>query len=186
MAIVRNAAAVVVRDDADGEVAATRARLLAARRALSQLEADGHGERFSEQADAASVAHFKENVRRKAAFDAEALQARAELVELRALAGGHASGGSGAGASGDRDEGVRAGGRVASLLSRAERAEAESRNLRDIVLRQKSIRGFWIAPKAAFLKKAAEVRELEAALLVMDASRHLPPIEADAAFIDSY
>ena len=50
------------------------------------------------------------------------------------------------------------------LEQKLERAEAESRNLRDIILRQKSIKGFWIAPKAGYLKKLAEVRELEARL----------------------
>ena len=46
--------------------------------------------------------------------------------------------------------------------ARAENAEAESSNLRDIVLRQKSIKGFWIAPKGSYLKKVAEIKELEA------------------------
>ena len=79
----------------------------------------------------------------QAAYDAEALQLRAALTEARADNGGSSS-------------------RLASLRARADAAAAESANLCDIILRQKSIRGFWIAPKASYTKKLAEVRELEA------------------------
>jgi len=48
-----------------------------------------------------------------------------------------------------------------ALRAKAEAATAESDNLRDIMMRQKSIKGFWIAPKASYTKKLAEVRELE-------------------------
>ena len=39
--------------------------------------------------------------------------------------------------------GARARERAAVLKARAERAQAEAANLRDIILRQRSIKGFW-------------------------------------------
>ena len=56
---------------------------------------------------------------------------------------------------------------VSAARTKAEQAEAESANLRDIVLRQKSIRGFWVAPKASFVKKQAELRDLEARVAML-------------------
>ena len=144
MQVVRNNTAVVVGQDAAAEARSVQMLLFEARAELARLEADGHGERFGESADKPAVAQFKENVRRKAGYDAEAVEARSMLAEAKAGGGG--------------------GERAAAWRARAERAEAESDNLRDIVLRQKSIKGLWTAPKASYLKKAAEVRELEARL----------------------
>ena len=42
--------------------------------------------------------------------------------------------------------------------------DAEAANYRDIVMRQKTIKGFFIAPKATYVAKEAEVRALEAQL----------------------
>lgn len=120
------------------------AALRAARGELERLEAEGHGEGFGPAADGTSRASFEENAQRKRAYDDEALAARARLAEATATA---ADGGGGA---------------VAELRRRVSRAEAESANLRDILLRQKSIRGFWVAPKASWVRQAARVRQLEA------------------------
>ncbi len=141
MAVVRNRLTAVVGTDAAAEAALVAGQLAAARSELARLEAEGHGARFGDDADAPSIAQFKENVRRKAAYDDEALEVRARLAEAQA-----------------------SGGEVAGLSTRAERAEAESANLRDILLRQKSIKGFFIPPKASYAKMQAEIRELEARL----------------------
>lgn len=142
MAVVRNQATVVVGQDAAAEAFAASRMLEAARAEVARLEAEGHGERFGENADATSIASFKENVRRKAVYDAEALEYRARLTEAKA---------NGAGAAEEK-----------ALRARAEAAAAESANLRDIILRQKSIKGFWIAPGKGYIKRLAEVKELEA------------------------
>jgi hypothetical protein len=147
MAVVRNQATVVVGREVAAEARGAVSSLEAARAALARLEAEGHGERFGEAADGTSVASFQENARRKALYDTEALEAKGELTE--AVASG-------------------AGGRVEKALrTRIAAAEAESDNLRDILLRQKSIKGFWIAPKASYTKKLAEVRELEARVAML-------------------
>ena len=88
--------------------------LSAARDELARLELDGHGEKFGDAEGPSAIAQFKDNVRRKAAMDKEALEARSMLAELRSNDPAKAS----------------------ALRTRAENAEAESRNLRDIILRQ--------------------------------------------------
>ena len=142
LAVVRNQATVVAGQDAAEERHAAVQRLEAARAELARLEAEGFGERFGDAADTTTVAGFRDNVRRKGEKDGEALRARARLAEVVAR-----------GSEGSAE--------ATALRGRAEAAEAESANLRDIVLRQKSIKGFWIAPKAGYVKKEAEVRELE-------------------------
>ena len=51
-----------------------------------------------------------------------------------------------------------------ALEARVHAAAAEAANYRDIVMRQKTIKGFFIAPKATYVAKEAEVRALEAQL----------------------
>ena len=148
MAVVRTQATVISGQDAAAEAQLAAQRLSAARVEMERLEALGFGERFGEAADVTSIASFKENVRRKGEKDAEALGARGRLAEVLARGG-----------KGTPE--------ALALQSRAEGAELESANLRDIVLRQKSIKGFWIAPKAGYVKKQADVRELEARLAML-------------------
>ena len=145
MASVRNHSTVVRGHDARAEAAALRSRLGAARADLARLEAEGHGEHFGDGAEKTEVAGFKENARRKAAYDAEALVFRSRLTEVKGGGGGTAAD-------------------AAALRARAERAEAESANLRDILMRQRTIKGFYIPPKPGYEKRLAEVRELEARL----------------------
>ena len=51
-----------------------------------------------------------------------------------------------------------------ALEARVHAAAAEAANYRDIVMRRKTIKGFFIAPKATYVAKEAEVRALEAQL----------------------
>jgi hypothetical protein len=148
MAVVRTRATVVSGQDAATEVQHAARTLEAARAELERLETQGFGERFGEAADVTTIASFQDNVRRKAEKDTEALAARGRLAEVLARGGKGTA-------------------EALSLQSRAEGAELESANLRDIVLRQKSIKGFWIAPKAGYVKKQAEVRELQARLRML-------------------
>ena len=147
MAVVRNHATVVIGQDAGAEARDAVRLLEHVRAAAARLHAEGHGERFGNAEGPSAIQSFKDNVRRKAEEDVKALEARSCLVELKA-------GGGDAGA-------------MAALQSRAEAAEAESANLRDIILRQKSIKDFWIAPKESYVKKLAEVRELEARVAML-------------------
>ena len=148
MAVVRTQATVISGQDAAAEAQLAAQRLDAARVEMERLEAQGFGERFGEAADVTTIASFQENVRRKGEKDAEALAARGQLAEVLARGG-----------KGTLE--------ALALQRRAEGAELESANLRDIILRQKSIKGFWIAPKAGYVKKQADVRELEARLAML-------------------
>mmetsp|Transcript_117969 Transcript_117969/g.328732 ORF Transcript_117969/g.328732 Transcript_117969/m.328732 type:complete len:167 (-) Transcript_117969:30-530(-) len=157
MAKVRNTAAVVVGQDAGEELAQLRAQLVAARAGLTKLELDGMGERFDPSAAPNEVRSFKENMQRVAAEEARVREAKAELAELRASQAG-------------ADD-------VAAAANRAEAAALELQNYRDIILRQKSIKGFYIPAKPGYLAKLAEVRELEGRLSQLELAA---PIDAGA------
>ena len=139
MGALRAAATVAVGRDASDDLRRTRGALVAARTALEQMEADGLGETFG--ATVSEVRTFKQNRARFEQEDSAARAARAELVEAR-----------GSGAS-TRE--------LAAIEARAESAEAEAANYRDIVFRQKTIKGFYAPPKACAVSKAAEIKQLE-------------------------
>ena len=96
---------------------------------------------------------YTENARRKQAFDAEALEAQSMLAEILG----------GADAEAARARSTEA----ATARARADRAKAESNNLRDIMVRQRHIRGFYVAPKSSYVSKAAQVKEMEERLRMM-------------------
>ena len=123
---------------------AAAARLAAARAALRQLEVDGMGERFGPAATDSAVRSFHENCARVDDEEASCRRAKAALAEAKA--------------AGAPTEALRA------LEARVHAAAAEAANYRDIVMRQKTIKGFFIAPKATYVAKEAEVRALEAQL----------------------
>jgi hypothetical protein len=164
MASVVSRAVRVVGSDAGGEAAALAAELRAARQALAALAEAGHGERFSAAAAAHEVRSFQENQRRAEDEEAAARRARVRLAELRAKAGSMGGGGGGGGGSGGGGGGGGGDTEIAAVAASAEAHAAEAANYRDIVLRQKSIKGFYVAPKAGYLAKAAAIRHIEAQL----------------------
>ena len=145
---VRTAATVVVGADAQAEIEAARWALAAARAALAQLEAGGFGEHFGPDAVPSEVRSFQENVRRLAEEEAAGRRLRAEAAEHKARG----------------DAPLKALRTLSELQARAAQHEAEAANLRDILARQKTIRGFWVAPSKGYVQKASEVRQLEARL----------------------
>ena len=147
MSCVSNRATVVAGTDAGAEARGTRAALVRARARLHELEAAGHGGRFGPAADAVGRRSFLDN----RAEHAECARAVARLRGARAEASA---------------EGRAADARA--LGRRIESARAQEDNLRDIMLRQKNIKGFWAEPKQAFVAQEAEVRRLEAQLLLAE------------------
>ena len=130
--------------DVGREAEAAAARLAAARAALRQLEVDGMGERFGPAATDSAVRSFHENCARVDDEEASCRRAKAALAEAKAA-----------------DAPAEA---LRALEARVHAAAAEAANYRDIVMRQKTIKGFFIAPKATYVAKEAEVRALEAQL----------------------
>ena len=159
MAAVRTAATVVVGTDAAGEVANVRAQCEAARARLAQLEREGHGEWWSDDPNHASeIKSIRENMRRQEAEEAAAKRARAELAEAKARAKVAAGGG------GRADYGSA----VAALAARVEKYEKEGQGVREVLERQLTIERLYRPPKAAYASQAAQVRQLEMQLSMLE------------------
>merc|ERR1712228_538918 len=107
------------------------------------MEADGMGEHFGPQAAPGEIRSFQENVKRLNREEVAARTARAELAELKACGGASAE-------------------TLAAAATRVEAADVEANNYKMIILRQKSIKGFYFAAKAGYTAKCAEKKELEA------------------------
>merc|ERR1719329_1294750 len=106
-------------------------------------------EGFGPQAMPNEVRSFQENARRLASEEANMRQAKAELAELKASGS----------ASPDA---------IAAAAARALAASSEAENYRMILLRQKSIKGFYIPAKPGYVMKCAEVRALEEQLAQLE------------------
>ena len=143
LANVVTRAAVVLGSDAGAEEVALRTRLAEVEHEIARLKACGQGGRFGEGAAASEQHSFLENVRRRDEEVGKASVALQLLAEARGAAATSRGGGG---------EGAWARERVAVLKARAERAHAEAANLRDIILRQKSIKGFWHEASPGFVQ----------------------------------
>ena len=100
-------------------------------------------------ANPGEVKSFLDNRRRLAELESSAARDKAALAELRAR-------------SELRSDVAR------SLLEGVREASNEAAELRDLVETQKSIPGFLIAPRDVYLRKCAEIRELEGRLQQID------------------
>ena len=129
-------AAEAVGGAAEGDV---RRALAAVSGELEAMLAKGQGGRFGGSATPSEMRTFNANVARLERERRAAERLRTELTEARAGAPG---------APADR------------LTAQLAEAEAEAANLRDIVLRQKSIKGFWIEPTPGYKAKEAQFNEL--------------------------
>ena len=117
---------------------------------LRKLAERGHGGRFGGGGAPSEQKSFETNVTRLGKAEAKVARLKQNLLEANARGAG----------CGDPDK-------VGRMLKEA---QFELSNIRDIVLRQKSIKNFWIEPTPGFVKKEAEIREIEAKLLLLGAS----------------
>ena len=125
MAFVENRATKVIGRDAEAERASVEASLATVRAELIGLEAEGKGGRFGDGVVACVARSFEAN-RAKLAAEEKVTASRSELAEVRSR--GHYN-----------PDAIRA------LEALVARAVAEVENCRNILLRQKSIKGIWIA-----------------------------------------
>ena len=114
---------------------------------LEGLESKGQGGRFGDVGVPSERRAFESNRARYRKEQAAVARLKQELLEARA---------GGVGAD-----------RAATIMQCLQSAEAEARNYRDILLRQESIRGFWVPPSPAYLKKDSERLALEAKLKLL-------------------
>jgi hypothetical protein len=149
MTKISNKATLVVGENArDAEAGALEA-LRAARHELAGMDAAGLGPRFDEGACASEVRSYLSNVEQLERMKAGCLRAREQLVEAKAQAGG-------------------VGGRsVARLGAQVEKLDFQASNMRDIVLRQKSIKGFVRDAGRGYQNLRGEIRRLEAQVTLL-------------------
>jgi len=143
---------------AAGEARRVRQLLSTARPALAEMVANGYNERFGKAATPGEIQSFKENIARLEALEATAASHKAQLAELQAR--GQARG----------DEGRE-------LLVELREVSSEAAELKELITTQKSIAGFWIAPRDVYTRKLGEVRALEGRLQLL--SEHESASHAD-------
>ena len=149
MTKISNKATLVVGENArDAEAGALEA-LRAARHELAGMDAAGLGPRFDEGACASEVRSYLSNVEQLERMKAGCLRAREQLVEAKAQAEG------GGGRS------------VARLGAQVEKLDFQASNMRDIVLRQKSIKGFVRDAGRGYQNLQGEIRRLEAQVTLL-------------------
>lgn len=120
------------------EVAAGEAR-------LRQLAAEGQAAHISDEATGTERLTLQTNLDRLDGLRAELVGARDALTEARG-----------------------AGGATAALEARFAWLQSQWANMRDIVLRQKTIRGLWIPATPVFEQAAAQVRDLRNKLRLLE------------------
>lgn len=130
------------------EIRALQDQIAALKSLLGQMRCDGLGGRFGEGVAANEKRAFEENNAHWEEWKKEALRLQGELTELKARE-------------------PEAGERHEDLTSRITQVKFQADNMRDIILRQKSIKGFWYPPTPGFVARQAEMRELEARLQML-------------------
>ena len=147
LALVKSAPARAQASNAESDASVLRGALNKLRAEMEDLEARGQGGRFGDVGVPSERRAFLDNrARYRKEADAVA-QLKQELLEARA--------------------GGRGASRAESILRRLRSAEAEANNYRDILLRQEMIRGFWVPPTPAYLKKESERQALDAKLRIL-------------------
>ena len=147
LALVKSAPARPQASNAESDASVLRGALNKLRAEMEDLEARGQGGRFGDVGVPSERRAFLDNrARYRKEADAVA-QLKQELLEARA--------------------GGRGASRAESILRRLRSAEAEANNYRDILLRQEMIRGFWVPPTPAYLKKESERQALDAKLRIL-------------------
>ena len=121
------------------------ATLAALRQELKQLAAAGHGGGFAPGSAPSEVKTFREA--KHAAEQGKVVAFCSALAELKASA-------------------APAPGQLAAMEGKVSRAVESAENLRMILLRQQSIKGFWREPSRSHRAKAAEIKAMEAQLVL--------------------
>ena len=146
MCHVHNTATVVVGQDVTNLAQDVQERLQAAKAALEVLEDRGLGPRFAPDANSSEVRSFQRNLAFHQSLQGQLSAARQALVEAR-----------GAGGSG------------MTLQKQVGELEFQVENIKMIILRQKSIKGFYKKPTSSFTAKQAEINALQAQKQLVDA-----------------
>jgi hypothetical protein len=139
MCLVNNKGVVVVGQDAGAMAKDVQARLQAAKAALQVLEGKEQGPRFAPGADASAIKSFQGNMEKHQSLLAQLNATRQALTEARGECGSGAA-----------------------LTNQVADLEFQVENIMMIILRQKSIAGFYIEAKPGFTAKQAEIKALEA------------------------
>ena len=126
--------------DVAAQRAAVGAELIAARARLQGLERAGQGDRVSADAPPSEQASLRNNIANLRKRTTEVRRCKNALVEAKTANPGAS----------------------AALVAKLEEAVFSHDNLRDIVLRQKTIPGLWVAATPAFARLQAQVAALEA------------------------
>ena len=145
MAVVKDTATVVVGVDEGAERSQLEALLACSRSQLRAMEEKGQGGRFGATAMECEKHAYNDNRRRMAAYEVESRELRAEILEITA--------------SGEKPP--------SALVTKAKNADLEASNLRDILVRQNSIKGFWIPPTSGYTARQQAVKQLEARLQIL-------------------
>lgn len=143
---VKNKASVVTEADINNELFAVRFQQAALIKELGILEANGHGERFASTAPISEQKTFNDNVNKHKCFVNEARFYQTQITEEL---------GKGMVKNGSKHE---------ALVDKYHKAQFQADNLRDIIERQKSIKGFWYPATSRFMKKKAELNDVETRL----------------------
>ena len=133
--------AVVGATDGGVEAAALQRELAVARRDLAAMEANGYGEHFGKDALPGEVASFKENVNALEEWQRCLAEDRAALAEIQA------------GGDGSQAE-------VNELAAAIRDGSGKVTHLKRMIERQHTVAGFYVAPRAVYSRKLAEVRAL--------------------------
>ncbi len=149
MARVKSAPVAAVESNTEEEEAFMKESLLVVQAELLDLKARGHGGRFGAGAVSSERKAFENNVERLGKAEVKVARLKEDLLEVNAKNGGSSS--------------------TRNTTRALSEAQFEASNLRDIVLRQKSIKNFWIEPTPGYVKKTAEAREIEAKLSLLGA-----------------
>ena len=131
------------------------AQLKVASAKLAEMEAAGYAEKFGPTALPTEIREFKARVARLGEVSADLAAWKSDLAELHARGQGRSEEARGLGAA------IR-------------EASSEVANVTDLIARQKSVPGFWIAPRAVYTRKLAEVRALESRIEQMGALEAAP------------
>ena len=147
--MVKNKATRVVGQDAGAQASRMQQELASLKAVLIKIKINGHCGRFGDHAVAMAImihatekAAFLDNQRNMAAEEARAMRLRTKLAEGRST-------------NMTAEE-------LNHLQTQSESAVFSATNLRDILMRQRSIKGFWYPPSKAYEQRCARAREIEA------------------------
>jgi len=148
LSVVKNAATVVKGEIVVDEIRSLEEKIAEMRPLLEQMQREGLGGRFGDGIPANEKRAFEENSAHLEQWQNETLHLQGQLTELKAR----------------EPQAIE---KIEDLANRIKQVKFQADNMRDIILRQRSIKGFWFPPTPGFLARQAELRELEARLQML-------------------